>query len=279
MHRADPAYHATPFAHTRWDALATMMRTTPATVPRQRRTWALWASLAAHGVLVLGLVFSVAWKSSPPAALQAELWDAIPSTGAPAPPPEAEVPPQPAAAVKPEPLPAPEPEPEVIAPKTVKPAKVTPKAEPKIDLKPASKTDKAKEKTKEKAIEKAIDAERAKETARLNALLAPTGGVPTQGTPQTGHGAGLGASWGAKLQACVQPHMRFADASGGNPRVELTVQLLPSGTPIAVRISKPSGAPAFDAAVERAVMRCDPFPRPDSGGMPSSLSFGYSLKL
>jgi colicin import membrane protein len=32
-----------------------------------------------------------------------------------------------------------------------------------------------------------------------------------------------------------------------------------------------SGIPAFDVAVERAIRRCDPFPRPKDGPMPRSL--------
>jgi colicin import membrane protein len=285
MQRADPAYYATPFAHTRWDLLASMVSTVPASVPRQARRWALWASLAAHGVMVAGLVFSVSWKSSPPAALQAELWDAVPGVAVPAAEPlPAESTPEVKPELKPAPVaPPPAPEPDVIAPKVVKPPKEIPKVPPKPEAKP-EKTAKelAKEAAKDKAKEQAKlnqtkEAERAKETARLNALAGTAGGAPKVGTPQVGAVTGLGSNWGAKLKACVQPHMRFSDANAGNPKVELAVQLLPSGTPVGVRTVKSSGNALFDAAVERAIMRCDPFPRPESGGLPNSLNVIYRL--
>ncbi len=285
MQRSDPAYHATPFAQTRWDVLAKMVSTVPADVPRQRRRWALWASLVAHGVMVAGLVFSVSWKSSPPAALQAELWDTVPGVAAPAAEP---LPAEPAPEVKPEVKPAPvesppAPEPEVIAPKVVKPPKEPPKLPPKPEPKLEKSTkelakEAAKDKAKEQAkLNQAKEAERAKETARLNALAGVAGGAPKVGTPQVGSVTGLGSNWGAKLKACVQPHMRFSDANAGNPKVELAVQLLPSGSPVGVRTVKSSGNALFDAAVERAIMRCDPFPRPESGGLPSGLNVVYRL--
>ena len=285
MNRTDPAYHATPFAQTRWDVLATLVRAAPTAVPRQPRRWAVAASLAAHGVLVAGLVFSVAWKSSPPAALQAELWDAVPGAAVPAPFEPA------APQVAPAPAPSPPPpEPDVIAPKTVKPPKVAPPALAKPpEPAPIPPKDAAKERNKERDKERAKaqalqaqqtqakEAERAKETARLNALAGTAGGAPKVGTPQAGSPTGLGSNWGAKLKACVQPHLRFSDASAGNPKVEITVQLLPSGSPVGARVVKSSGNALFDAAVERAIMRCDPFPRPESGGLPSSMNVVYRL--
>jgi colicin import membrane protein len=277
----------------------------PIPVPPHRSVWAVPLSVIAHAGLVAALVLSVAWKSEPPAQLQAELWEAIPTPSAPAPIAPPPPPPEPEPVAKPEPVKAPvtkapAPEPEAIAPKVVKkivkkpepqpdpepepPKKVVKplaKVEPKPEVKPVSKPKpkpepkpKAEPKPEPKSDTSAKDAARAKETERLQKLL---GGAPVIGTPQAGSAQGLGAGWGAKLKACVQPNLRYSDASGDNPRVVFVVKLSPSGAPSDPVISKPSGNAAFDAAVSRALLRCDPFPKPESGGYPPSVTVAYRL--
>jgi colicin import membrane protein len=270
----------------------------PIPVPPHRSVWAVPLSVIAHAGLIAALVLSMAWKSEPPAQLQAELWETIPTPPAPAPiatPPA----PQPERAAKPEPVKtpvvkSPAPEPEAIAPKVIKKivknpqpepepeppkkvvkplAKVEPKPEvkspPKLDPKPTPKPE-------SKPDTSAKDAARAKETERLQKLL---GGAPVIGTPQAGSAQSLGAGWGAKLEACIEPHLRYVDPSGSKPRVEVTVKLSDSGAPLNVRISKSSGNEAFDIAVERAVYGCNPFPKPETGGYPREIvPFGYRKK-
>jgi colicin import membrane protein len=271
-----------------------MAVSTPIIVPRHRNRWAVPLSVLAHGGLVMALVLSVAWKSEPPAQLQAELWEAIPTP-----------PPSPAVVAQPEPepvkppvvkAPEPEPEPEAIAPKTVK--KTVQKPEPKVELKPEPEPPKkvpkpqkttplaetkpvakATPKVQAKPDTSARDAARAKEIARMNQLSqsAGLGAAPVVGVPQAGSAQGLGQGWGAKLKACVQPNLRYSEAGGTNPRVELLVKLSATGSPLDVSISKPSGNSAYDSAVERAVRRCDPFPKPESGAYPNSLTVAYRL--
>jgi colicin import membrane protein len=53
----------------------------PVPVPQHRSPWALPLSLLAHGGLIAALFISVAWNSAPPPpSLQAELWEAVPSS-------------------------------------------------------------------------------------------------------------------------------------------------------------------------------------------------------
>ncbi len=278
----------------------------PVAVPKHRSPWAVPLSVLAHAGLIVALVLSVAWKSEPPPALQAELWEAIPSTPSPvvAVPETKPEPMLPAVeAVKPVAPKVPEPEPEAIAPKVVKkekavkklipepepeqPKKVIkpqpkpePKSDPKSDSKPLVKsTLKSEPKTEVKPDTTARDMARAKEIARMNQLSQSAGlaGAPNVGTPQAGSSQGLGASWGAKLKACVQPNLRYSDSSGDNLRVVFVVKLNPSGTPSDTVVSKSSGNAAFDAAVSRALMRCDPFPKPETGGYPASVTVAYRL--
>jgi len=57
---------------------------------------------------------------------------------------------------------------------------------------------------------------------------------------------------------------------------EFEVQLLPSGEQVgAPRLLHASGLAAYDQAVERAIRRCDPFPRPREGAMPRSLRLTF----
>ncbi len=271
----------------------------PILVPPHRSVWAVPLSVIAHAGLVAALVLSVAWKSESPAQLQAELWEAIPAPTPPAPIVPAPPAPEPEPVAKPEPVKAPvvkvpAPEPEAIAPKVIKkivkkpepepepepPKKVVKpiaKAEPKPEVKPTPKPDakpKAEPKPEPKPDTSAKDAARAKETERLQKLL---GGAPVIGTPQAGSAQGLGAGWGAKLKACVQPNLRYSDANGDNPRVVFVVKLSAAGTPSDPVLNKPSGNAAFDAAVSRALLRCDPFPKPESGGYPASVTVAYRL--
>ncbi|HTY99784.1 MAG TPA: energy transducer TonB, partial [Rhodocyclaceae bacterium] len=50
----------------------------------------------------------------------------------------------------------------------------------------------------------------------------------------------------------------------GNPVAVFDVVQLPSGEVISARLAKPSGFPAYDAAVERAILKSSPLPKPDS---------------
>ncbi len=284
--------------------MATTSTISPIAVPRHRSPWAVPLSVLAHTGLVAGLMLGVAWKSEPPPALQAELWEAIPTPPPPAVVLTPEVKPVPksdpvkVSAVK---APAPVPEPEAIAPKVIKkvvkkidpapepapePPKKTlkpqPKLEPTVEPKPAVKpVAKAEPKLEPKSDTKpdtaARDAARAKEIARMNQMSQATGlgGSPNVGAPQAGSAQGLGQGWGAKLKACVQPNLRYSDTGGENPRVVFIVKLSATGSPSDPVVSKPSGNAAFDAAVSRALLRCDPFPKPESGGYPSSVTVAY----
>jgi colicin import membrane protein len=48
----------------------------------------------------------------------------------------------------------------------------------------------------------------------------------------------------------------------GNPLVEFDVVLIPGGEVLTVKLRRPSGIPAYDAAVERAILKASPLPLP-----------------
>ena len=122
----------------------------------------------------------------------------------------------------------------------------------------------------------------AKEAAYLKRIeqmkaLASSNATIASNRPQTASTRDLGAGWGEKLKQCVQPNLRYSDASASNPRVEFMVKLSVVGSPSSVNLTKSSGNNAYDLAVERALRRCDPFPKPISGEYPLSIRVGYSL--
>jgi TonB family protein len=167
----------------------------------------------------------------------------------------------------------------------------------KIDKNSTKNTDKSVNKSIDKPIDKKSDSLKnladskakdtiaaviAKEAAylkRINQMkaLASSNATVTSNRPQTASTRDLGAGWGEKLKQCVQPNLRYSDASASNPRVEFMVKLSAVGSPNSVNLTKSSGNNAYDLAVERALRRCDPFPKPISGEYPLSIRVGYSL--
>jgi colicin import membrane protein len=118
--------------------------------------------------------------------------------------------------------------------------------------------------------------------AELQRITAAAGG-PTgaTGSASTGTTAGGGASrsYAGQVVGCVRPHIAFNVPDGVQPKqyvAEFEVQLLPTGEQVgAPKLLKSSGLAAYDQAVERAIRRCDPFPRPREGTMPPSLRLTF----
>ncbi len=78
----------------------------------------------------------------------------------------------------------------------------------------------------------------------------------------------LTAAYTARVIACIRPHIAFnvpSSAKRGRNVATFEVNLLPNGEVSQSVMVKSSGWPAFDGAVERAIKRCNPFPRPTDG--------------
>jgi colicin import membrane protein len=232
-------------------------------------------SLLAHAVLFIAIAFVVRWKTEPSGTVSAELWSALPAPAPAEVPPPAPPPPEP---IKPPPPPPPEPAvPKadiVVAPKKVEPPKPEPprKEEKKAPL-PDLKAEALKREAAEKAQAKAAEAQR---LAAINRSLAAAG---TPGASPSTAGSTLARGYESQVVSCIRPHIVFNVPEGLRPQqhvAEFEVQLLPTGEQTgAPRLLKPSGLPAYDQAVERAIRRCDPFPRPSEGPMPRSLRLTF----
>jgi colicin import membrane protein len=266
-----------------------------ATRPQQPRSEqntpaAFLLALMMHALLVLALWLSVQWRTEPAGAVVVELWGA-------APPPEPAV-------VAPPPPPPPvkaEPEPERADADIVvrQEKKAAPKAEPPPDTKKieAEKRRAEEERRRQEAETKRLAeekkqleaerrkqaeataqaAERRREDERREAVrkaeearvLAQAGSGSAGGSPVAATGAGGrgDAGYAGLLAGLIKPRIVFAVPDRTSPSVhaDFDVDLLPTGEILAVRLVKPSGLPGYDAAVERAIRRTDPFPKKADG--------------
>lgn len=230
-------------------------------------------ALAMHALLFGGLSLVVQWRTQPEAPIVAELWGALPPIEVPAPPP---APPPPPPKVEPEP----ERRDADIVVKQEK--KAPPKPEP--DTKKLEEERKRLEAEKQQRIEaekKKLEAERKKAEAKAAAerealrkadverLLAQAGSAQGTTSAQTGPTGGSrgSAEYVARLVAYIKQFIVFPVPEGTSPQIyaEFEVELLPTGEQARVRLVKPSGLAGYDAAVERAIARANPFPRKPDG--------------
>jgi colicin import membrane protein len=266
-----------------------------ATRPQQPRSEqntpaAFLLALLMHALLLAGLWLSVQWRTEPAGAVVVELWGAAP-------------PPEPVAVAPPAPPPPvqAQPEPERADADIVvrQEKKAPPKAEPPPDTR---KIEAEKRRVEAERRQQQAEAKRqAEETKQLEAerrrqaeataqaaearrdeerreavrkaeqarVLAQAGSGSAGGSPAAATGAGArgDATYAGLLASLIKPRIVFAVPDRTSPTVhaDFDVELLPTGEILAVRLVKPSGLPGYDAAVERAIRRTDPFPKKADG--------------
>jgi colicin import membrane protein len=230
-------------------------------------------AMVVHAGLIVALAFSVSWRASTPAGIEAELWAAVPQFAAPS-------------AVAPEPPP---PEPRRVDPAPPPVAARQPDAQ--IAIEKARKEEARREEQQEqerRRKEQAEKAERAdkarKEEERLAAqreanlkrLLGQAGatGEPSA-TGTATRSAGPSASYAGRIRARIQPNIVFADSVIGNPLATVEVRLAPDGTIIGRRLVKASGVKAWDDAVLRAIDKTEVLPRDTDGRVQPSFEIDF----
>lgn len=226
-------------------------------------------ALLVHALFFAFLFFAVSWRTDPPQGMVAELWTALPA----ATPQPAAPPPPPRPVVKPEP-PKPEPKP---PPKPVEEPKPQPK--PDIALKEKAEQEKKKREEERKRAEderkkeaekrrleqeKAAEAEKARreqvaqlarEQEALNQRLeAQTLAAAAQSR--------LVDDYRGRIVAKIKRLIVMPPEIPGNPEAVFDVVLLPSGEVLSAKLKKSSGHAAYDAAVERAILKAQPLPLP-----------------
>jgi colicin import membrane protein len=233
----------------------------PAERKEPGRKWALALAVAVHLIFAAVLVFGVNWQTKEASPVMAELWSSLPAL-APKPAPKPEPEPAPLPEPEPQPKPVPKPEPKLEQPKPVK---------AEIELK-----DKKKEKEKKRKEEERKKAE-AEKKLKDQVLKEQQDRLEAEQEALNKQRAAEAARQQMAAQAAAQRLMNEAISRisshirrfiimppdvTGNPQAEFEVSLIPTGEVLNVKLSRSSGNPAYDNAVERAIRKASPLPLP-----------------
>jgi colicin import membrane protein len=233
----------------------------------------LWWALGVHGLLLLALAFSMNWKLSDTAPVEAEIWSEVPRVaGGATLPPQAAVPrvvrrasveavePEPTsrrepdlviAKAKPEPKKAQARTPEPVA----KPSKVTAPQSPSLS---------------------AVDLE-AQRDANIQRMMASLGGAA--GGPGTAvRSSGPSAGYAGRIIARIKPNIVFTESLNGNPHAVVEVRCTPDGRIMSRRLLTPSGVSSWDEAVLRALDRTEVLPPDVDDRVPSLMQLSFKLR-
>ena len=251
--------------------------------PRQPRRmtgkwWALLLAIAVQLGFLAVLVFSVQWQNRKPEPVTAELY--APPVKAPVTEPAPPPPPPPPA---PEPKPAPPPKPEPIVEKPdQRAADIALKAKQEEERKKKEKAEaekKAREakeaedkrKLEEKRLAEARERQLRETTAALRAQAEREAQARAQAEAQVRAREAAEASarsrsqddYIRRIQAKVKGNVIVPSELAGNPEAIFEVVQLPTGEIIEATLRKSSGNRAYDDAVQRAILKSSPLPRPD----------------
>lgn len=222
-----------------------------------------------HVALIVFLVYGIRWQTRAPEAVEVELVRALPAPAPaavappepePAPPPKIEPKPEP----RPEPKPAPPAKPDIALKEQEKPKpKPEPKPVPKAEPKPKpNKVDPLLDREL-----KDLEAQRRKQMAarELEQLKSDQAAVARSKAT---------ADYIGKIKGKIKGNIVLPPDIRGNPEAIFDVVQLPSGEILSVKLKKSSGHAAYDNAIERAILKSSPLPKPEQGEL-----FSRSLEL
>jgi colicin import membrane protein len=232
-------------------------------------------AVAVHLGFIVFLIFSVTWQNPKPEAVSVELYaPPTPEKVAPKPAPE---PPKPPPEPPPEP-PKPPPEPPKPAPKVEppQPTKADIALKEKQERERKQKEEKEKKETekreadkrdaeKKKQEEKRLAEVRERQTREAEALKALEDRAQ-QAAKQAAKQAASKANdaYIRSIQAKIKGNVLVPPDIAGNPEAIFDVVQLPTGEIIDATLRKSSGVRAYDEAVQRAIIKSSPLPRPET---------------
>ena len=253
---------------------------------------ALALALLVQGAFVAVLIFSVHWQNRKPEAITAELY-APPAkahtTEAPTQP--APAPPQPEPKLSPPPVPAKPPAVMPPEPKVEKPdpaPDIARKARADEERKKKAEALRREEEAKSHAQQESLERQKAEEKRKLDAKQQETRARQQRETEamraqaeneadarakaerdaqsraqQSTQRAKAEADWIRSIQAKVRGNVIVPPDMAGNPEAIFEVVQLPTGEIIDAQLRKSSGVRAYDDAVQRAILKSSPLPRPE----------------
>jgi colicin import membrane protein len=229
--------------------------------PQPGRLRAIFLAASVHAAFFTLIVFGVTWQNKPAPPLEAELWDQLPPgpvTTAPEPEPPPPAPPKPEPKPEPPPPKPPETKPEpprpdpAIAQKLEREKREKAKKEQKEKLErekvQKQKEDEAKKKREDEKRRK--DEEKAKQEAQKEREAA--------GTAQ----AAEVDRYINAIKNKIRGKANVPDTVTGNPEVQVRIRVLPGGEVLDIAVTRRSGNPTYDAAIERGIRSAQPLPVP-----------------
>jgi colicin import membrane protein len=241
--------------------------------PYRFPAWIL--ALLVHGVFFSLLYFGFSWQTQKvelrSASMSVELWGSLPVPPAPA---EVKV-----EEVKVEEV-DPTPPPEVV----VKPDIVIPEKKPKkpVEIKPEVVKPPPKPETKKPEVKKIevknpevkVEGKVAANGVKGGVASGAPGGQATADSQAARDKAAQESAAGrvvdeysGKIKSKIKRNIVMPPGVANDARAEFTVTLLPGGTVLNVHLTRSSGNPTYDSAVERAILKSDPLPLPEDQGM------------
>lgn len=232
-----------------------------------------------HLLLFAFLFFGVRWSATAPEAVVVELWTQPPQPvverAEPAPPPPPPPPPPPK--VQPEPpRPVVKPAPPKPAPETRKPdialekdkqaKKPPPKPEAKPEAKPAPKAEVRPEPKPEPKLELDARARMQEQLARESKALADERAKRESQKPAAApppSAPSMDSGYAARIRGKIRGNIVMPQDIVGDPEAIFDVVQLPTGEVLKVSLRKSSGHKGYDEAIERAILKSSPLPKPD----------------
>ncbi len=240
----------------------------PMSRPAPGKTASIALAVAVHLVLAGFLIYGIRWQTHAPTTVAVELVSSLPEPVA-APPPAPEPPPvpkkvepkpepppppprKPDIAVKEKPKPPPKPPPPKAVPaKAIPPKNPPPKADPLAEQ--LRRDTELLRRDTEQLQQKRVTAAATAELDKLKADQATAAMSRAQ------------ATWRDKIAGKIKGNIVRPPGASGNPVAIYAIALLPDGSLVGEpKLKKTTGNPALDAAIERAIRKSSPLPKPDN---------------
>jgi colicin import membrane protein len=213
-------------------------------------------TVAVHVLLASFLIYGIRWQTQAPEAVEVELVRALPAAVAH---------PMPAPEIKPAPNPEPKVEPKVEA-------KPLPQIKPDIAIKEKPKPVKEAPTPKLDAFQEQLRREQ-EQLTQIKATNAASEELAKVKTAQAEQQAAQAASarnkaiadYVSKIRGRIRGNIVLPSEIKGNPEAVFDVTQLPSGEVLAVKLRQSSGNALLDTAIERAILKSSPLPKPDQG--------------
>lgn len=227
---------------------------------------ALLLAVLMHALLAGGLLVSVKWQTRPQPVV-AELWtpESLPPVNEPAPVPEP--------VIEPAPPPPPPPPPKVES-KPSPPPDIKLKADKKPpEKKPVEEKKPAKDRFSDLLAREDTQLDRRKadqdqqRRAEEESRLIKQAREESERQQRSAARARAQADYTARIQGKIRGNLVQPPNLRGNPVAQFVVTQLPSGEVLEVKLRRASGNPLYDDAVERAIRKSSPLPRPDDASV------------